>query len=202
MFETLLFTTLLSITAIIAGSVVLLALVFIMTRGKKTASTAIQPAPQLFERTASETEPELTLEPDLILEPEFIVEPESTDEVSDELPGSIIIANDYEREANPVHTSPEFIDDSFVDLFEEVPIVSSASLSWHDKQERRSRMANRLDRLAAPPSEPSRPSDHRTTRPNRPLPMPVAPAGVEPIPELEPTELIIDRPEWATEWPG
>lgn len=33
---------------------------------------------------------------------------------------------------------------------------------------------------------------------NRPLPIPVAPPGVEPIPELEPTEIMRERPPWAT----
>ena len=100
---------------------------------------------------------------------------------------SVIIDHDYEKEAHPermpvydtpvalpaLGAEPELIeivelgdDDSFELLFDETPPSTRVS---------------NLD---------------FSTRAVTPLPMPIAPAGVEPIPELEPTEIITQPPYW------
>lgn len=53
-------------------------------------------------------------------------------------------------------------------------------------------LQERLDELNA--------SRHEVQTTSRPLPMPLPPPGLEPLPELEPTEIMIERPDWAREW--
>ena len=120
-----------------------------------------------------------------------VAEPLDSGMYVSEPPDSVIIAQDYEHEAQPeraiatiepLHAicpppTPPQADDS-----------DSFSSIFGRPQPDEDRLARRLDRLA-------------NTRATTPLPMPVAPPGVEPIPELEPTELFTRRPDWASDWP-
>ena len=54
--------------------------------------------------------------------------------------------------------------------------------------------------VRAPVQEPELAPTHTRAMDSLPLPMPVAPQGVEPIPELEPTEIMIHRPDWDDSW--
>lgn len=117
---------------------------------------------------------------------------------------SVIIADDYEREAHPERmpvmqtppampaiVKPELVElgdnDSFEYLFGRTPSHSLPAVPDRGPRKIDERLSRRLDNLMG-------------TRPMAQLPIPVAPAGVEPIPELEPTEIMLNRPAWATEW--
>ena len=218
--EQLFFSAVLSMVTVTGGCMVLMVGMLIATRSRHPAMATArtlelqplmpEPPPAQVEPILEEIEAEVPEEELLVLEPKMVKDEPPAAISANLLPhdsDNIIIEPNYEREAKPMrqvmYETPierpavpkgaliiEADDDSFEELFKSAPAFPALSaLPRRGQSERDRRLSKRLDALTT------------ERQPVKPLPMPIAPPNLEPIPELEPTELMIRRPDWAQDWP-
>lgn len=203
--DTTLIAAAFSMTTVLGGSLVLLVFALVVIR-PATARRARVAAPAANVALPTETPgPFDTFEPFDTLDPLDTFQPIDSEVLVGDPPDTVLIEEQYEIEAQPerrrvvdtpaampavrVGSSVLVSADSFegfFDLPQALPPVRSRPRT--EAAQCDGRLSKRLERLTR-------------SRPVATLPMPVAPAGVEPIPELEPTEIMSHRPEWAADWP-
>lgn len=176
----LLIIALTSIAAIIAGNVLLLVVMLLLNRRAKAQTVPLPEMPDAAEEpSAVEVEPSIVGPAIVIEEPVIATKP------ADELPRPRLLSPTNARAVTPLPVpEPREVTRTAVALDYERRSVSAKAPSGALHRV----LADRLEELNA---------KRATTQPApRPLPIPVPPPDLEPIPELEPTQLMYREPEF------